>query len=396
MPFGGFCPLPLRLGGAADEGWSAEQHARVAADLCAAKRVAPVAVLRFAPDVGNGQCPFDLALTRHAVGPAEEPTFLLNGTGDTTITLPAAWVDEFGAPSPVVIRGARAARETNAGGRVTVELVAANAVRVYTEDAAGTPDEVPVTLVLKGGAPDHTAYGVDAEIGEYGGSDDKHDCRTEVIPHAWSWYRFYQDARGSAYSRNRGTLVHAETVALARHEASLTRASERRRCNALALTADERLEWHAEVLAVKRADEPRWKLRKTCAARDRAALGSATLTVDNALAMLLGAAYVRSWRQTGVDLDTPPTQTYWPTANPGTVNYDMGNGAWFSERQHLVVEVQRPAGMTQRDFLYLMNVQLYDMLDRMLPAWATFNWAMNVVAGFALDTSFMDFDGFNP
>lgn len=396
MPFGAFCPLPLRLGGSATEGWTAAQHARVAADLCAARRVAPLAVYCFAPDSVNGQAPVSFATTRSGVGIAHEPAFTFNGPGDTTVTLPTRWEDDAGRFAPVTIRAARVTREGSTGGRASVEVTGANEVRVYTEDDSGTPEDAPVTLVILGGGDVDAAVGQRAEIGAYGGSDDKHDCRTEQIPHAWSWYRFYQDARGTAYSKSPRSLVHAETLALARHEASLTRASERRRCNALALTADERLEWHAEVLGVRRGNEPRWQLRKTCAARDRAALGPAAPNVDDALRTLLGPAYVASWRQTGVDLATPPTQTYWPTANPGSAAYDLGSGAWFSERAHFVVEVQRPPGMNQRDFLYLMNVQLYDLLDRMLPAWATFNWAMNVVAGFALDTSFMDFDGFNP
>lgn len=41
---GGFCPLPARLGGDAETGWTAEQHARIAADHVAKKRTAPLCV----------------------------------------------------------------------------------------------------------------------------------------------------------------------------------------------------------------------------------------------------------------------------------------------------------------------------------------------------------------
>ncbi len=47
MPFGGFAPLPLRLGGSAEEGWTPEQHARLCADLVAVKRTIPIAVWTF-------------------------------------------------------------------------------------------------------------------------------------------------------------------------------------------------------------------------------------------------------------------------------------------------------------------------------------------------------------
>lgn len=45
MPFGAYAPLPIRLGGTAEEGWTAAQHARLCADLIAAKRVLPYATL---------------------------------------------------------------------------------------------------------------------------------------------------------------------------------------------------------------------------------------------------------------------------------------------------------------------------------------------------------------
>ena len=44
MPFGAFAPMPLRFGGTPEEGWAASQHARMAADLVAIVRAAPLAV----------------------------------------------------------------------------------------------------------------------------------------------------------------------------------------------------------------------------------------------------------------------------------------------------------------------------------------------------------------
>jgi len=47
VAFGAFAPMPLRLGGSSTEGWSPEQHARVSADLIAAKLSVPFAVWTF-------------------------------------------------------------------------------------------------------------------------------------------------------------------------------------------------------------------------------------------------------------------------------------------------------------------------------------------------------------
>ena len=114
--------------------------------------------------------------------------------------------------------------------------------------------------------------------------------------------------------------------------------------------------------------------------------------------MLLGDHFVQTFRQTGTDLDNPPAQTYWPVINPAPAfnNLDLGGGPWLSERAHLVVDVQRLPGESLLDFLNLMNVHLFLLLDRMTPMWSTFNWAINVDDGFLLDISDMDFDGFNP
>ena len=50
---GGFAPLPLRLGGSAEQGVTAAQHARLCADLVALSRVQPFAVLVYDLDPGG-------------------------------------------------------------------------------------------------------------------------------------------------------------------------------------------------------------------------------------------------------------------------------------------------------------------------------------------------------
>jgi hypothetical protein len=53
--------------------------------------------------------------------------------------------------------------------------------------------------------------------------------------------------------------------------------------------------------------------------------------------------------------------------------------------------------MNLAQFLELVNVHLYQLLDRMLPAWATFDWAMDLSDdGFSLDLDDLDFKGMIP
>ena len=243
----------------------------------------------------------------------------------------------------------------------------------------------------------------DRRIGHYGGATDKQNSDTEgVTPYAWGWYKTMVASRPSLYSRQPAGLVHARNVALARIMAGATRASEKLRTNSLPTTAAEAIgRWVIITATPRRHGDTLHDLRQRCAANYQAARGNSDQLVDEVIAKLLGDSYVRSWRQTGpalgdgnTDLSNPPTQTFWPDANPGPPSYDLGGGTWLSERAHLVVETQQLDGQTQRDFLELMNVDLFGLLDQILPSYATFNWAIGISdGGFFLDISEMDFTG---
>jgi hypothetical protein len=240
-------------------------------------------------------------------------------------------------------------------------------------------------------------------IGHYGGAIDKQNSDTEgVTPYAWGWYRTMVASRGSKYSGQPEGLVHAENFAIARGFAAASRASERLRTNSLPTTAAEAIDrWAFITDTLRREGDTLQDLRLRCAAKYQTARGNTDRDVDEAIERLLGRSFVRTWRQTGpglpdgnTDLSSPPTQTFWPGINPGPAAYDLGGGAWLSERCHLVVEVQRIDGQSQRDFLELMNVDLFRLLDRMLPSYASFNWAIGISdGGFFLDISEMDFVG---
>lgn len=236
------------------------------------------------------------------------------------------------------------------------------------------------------------------KIGHYGGAPDKRDSNTEGDrPYAWRWYRELQAMRGSAYTRETGTLVHAENLAMARAEAGRTRAAEKLAANQLAVTSDEKLETHVKVLRVPVfPGDTRQDIRLRCAAKDQAAKGNDRMQVDAVIRALLGDALVKIWRQEGTDYGTPPTQTFWPGVNPGPSAYDLGGGCWLSERANLVIEVVQPHGMGLGEFLELVNVHLFQLLTWLLPAHMTFNWALEVSTGFVLDTSQLDFGAVVP
>ena len=238
-------------------------------------------------------------------------------------------------------------------------------------------------------------------IADYSGAPDKTDNESEhPFPHAWTWYSEIVAARGSAYRRDRQGLVHAETIALARSECGRTRASEKLAFNRFPLTSWERLSYWVDVLAIPiRPTDSLHDIRVRAAAKFQAAVGPTIFNENTAVERLLESLLQQVYRQEGVALAAPPPQTFWPGVNPGPAAYSLAPMAtpWLSERAHLVVSTTPiPPDLTLSEFLELVNVYLFDLLDRMLPAWATFNWAVDVQTGFVLDVSQLDFAGFNP
>jgi hypothetical protein len=234
----------------------------------------------------------------------------------------------------------------------------------------------------------------EAAIGDYDGATDKEDSLYEgEEPYAAMHLRSLHDMRGSAYTTERSTLVDAENVALARHFAAVwSRNPEKLRANAIPARADERLPYWAKALAIpSRPSDPRWRIRQLCASHFSAASTPTIGNVKAAVAALLGDAFVDVRVTLGPDLATPPSNTYWPGINPGPASYDMGGGTWTAKRSHVFVEVRQPVGMPDSDFRELMDVQLFQLLDRWLPAHATFNWATS--DGFRLGVSRLGFDG---
>ena len=135
MPFGAFAPLPLRLGGSAVEGWPPEQHARFCADLVAVKRVAPLARLTV-----TQSAPTTATITayrgQNGSGLAYAPTIVAAADGDTTITFPAYWTDEFEVQHPLKVRVCVPSATSTAAKFITYTLTG-RALRVLCRTAAG-------------------------------------------------------------------------------------------------------------------------------------------------------------------------------------------------------------------------------------------------------------------
>ena len=241
------------------------------------------------------------------------------------------------------------------------------------------------------------AWSRDGSIGDYGGATDKRASDTEAdTPYAYAVYKSLQSPRGSAYSQETsGTLVHCENLSLARTLSAVWyRGPEKLRANMTPGRSDERLEYWATVLGIPFGpNDQRWQVRQRCAAHYQATRGPTLQNVTDAVTALLGDAFVSITTTVGSDLATPPDVTYWPGINAGPSTYSLGGGAWLSTRCHMVVNVSQPSGMSDGEFLQLTNVQLFQLLDRMLPIWATFNWSTNATYGFLVGVSRIGFDG---
>jgi hypothetical protein len=386
MAFGAFAPLPLRLGGSKQEGWTPEQHARLCADLCALYNSQSFAVLTYTKS--GATITVTAYSGRNGVGISFAPTPTVLGTGEVKWTWPATWTDACGEVHTIAFKHADA------------EVGAVDAVHMCgTYDVLGrnvtviADSDNPVTLEVWTSETRRPAH--------YGGSLDKRVSKTEGnVPYAWGWYRHYQSAMGSAYTTDRTGLVHCENLADARRQAAKMRAAERLEKNSIPTTSDERLAYWATVMRVPFvATDVTEDVRTLVAAKAQLAVVQNRTALDAALTTLLGDAFVQTNLTAGTDLDNPPDYTWWPTINPGDPVSDLGRGTWMSSRCMLSVEVQTdvaPPDAPPLDFLRLVFDAAPALLDEALPSYAT--WSVAVVDrtnGFQLDLSRMDLDAFD-
>lgn len=384
MATGAFAPLPLRL---TVDTLSAAQHARICADVVAAKRATPIAVLQVGQQ-GGGTRAISFYTGQNGYGSSYAPTVGTLANYEFSLTWPATYEDELGIAHPWNIVGVQAFGGGGAalnGCQAVGQIQFPNIVTISTRNAtSGVAADADVTVLIFGAQT--------ASISDYGGASDKEDNRTEIVPYAAQYYRQIQGLLGSAYSQELSGLVHCDNLTDARQWAWLRRLTEKMSCEMNPGTASGRLASWCTLLSVPWKDgDTESVLRGRCVAAFRRFRGPSPQVVDDSISALLGSWYVKSWRQWSDVLDPPPALTYWPVANPGPSAWDIGGGCWMSERCHLVVEVTMPAQADLGEFLTRMNVDLYQLLDKMLPAHWTFNWAVGVDDGFTLDIDQLDF-----
>lgn len=372
--FGAFCPIPIRLTAeSATNGWSAEQHARLAADTVCAWRSAPLAVMTV--EVGASSVTLISYHGRNGVGSDYAPTLTY-----TSATQPckAVWAPSYenalGDNETWAVRHVDAEVQWSGSGAVGCSVRQApqliNGADIVASAGITTPYRIVIEIFGE--------WGTSRNIGDYGGDPQKRNNSTEAtIPYAAQWWREMHAARGSAYTKAPFTLVDFENLAIARMmSACFSRNAEKLAANATPAHADERLDYWVNVLGVPHSiNDPKWLLRERCAAHFEGAVAPTVANVTSALQTLLGPTFIALHTFEGTDLDTPPDPTYWPGGLHGPTSYSIGGDTWMSRRCHLRIEVEQQTGTSIAEFLQLMNVQMFQLLDRMLPAWVTWNWS---------------------
>jgi len=365
---GGLAPFPIRLGGTPEGGIRAAAHARAVADLCAIRRGLPLA--RMDVSVASGVVTLHAYSGRNGAGLAYAPALAGTATaGEITVTWPLYYEDETG----------RVVRWRFTGVSVTVQgttarfasynpTFALSSIQIY--NIAEVETDGRVSIVFHG-------YEDDATFADYDGTLDKRDDITEnPVPYAGHIYRDIQQQRGSAYTTKARSLVHCENVAMARMWAHVSyRLPDKLRNNSTPLLADEGVEYWSKLLGIPIApDEPRFETRRRLAVHYRLGDGAVFDSLRSKVKDLLGSAFGSVTLNHGADLANPPANTYWPTINPGLSIYDLGGGSWLSERAQVLVDVIVPGGVQDAKFNRLVNVELFELLDRELPIWATAQW----------------------
>ena len=101
MPLGGLSPCPFPLGGNAESGWRATEHARACADLSAVVATAPIILLW-----GNtNSTDISAYVSQWSIGVADSPpTVTINASGDVSVEWESGYLDDYDNHLGVSIR----------------------------------------------------------------------------------------------------------------------------------------------------------------------------------------------------------------------------------------------------------------------------------------------------
>lgn len=149
MPLGGFAPCPFPLGGTALDGVTAEQHARIAADLKAAVSTAPFAV--YCHTLVGGLLK-QTYISQHGNSPSAMPLVSSGGMGVVNIDWDLGYSDEYDVAQPTNIRQAQVTEIWTIASVVpaflSVIVNSPSSVTVYSVDSANAPVSAYFTLVV--------------------------------------------------------------------------------------------------------------------------------------------------------------------------------------------------------------------------------------------------------
>lgn len=231
----------------------------------------------------------------------------------------------------------------------------------------------------------------------------------EPTPHE-GWTKFFQDALGDAFTKEQISIVGAETYALAGALQLANQTCEKIITNSKPGTASDALvKWANRLGVTILPDDTEASLRLRCAVKYMSSGGNTEGATLDLIAALLGSAFVTIHFNKGDDPDdisSEPDGVVWDLGNslaPATYDLfalprddndpmDEGTEVWTSPAASIIVEVTQPDNMSSDDFLKLVNVDLYNLLDGVLPAWATWHWVVGD-DGFILDEDLLDFNG---
>lgn len=146
MPFGGYAPLPIRLGGDSQYGLTPEQHARICADLLAVKRTQALAVFTFTK-VG-GTVTISAYNGQNGSGVSFAPTPGVVSTGVVNFSwLSGVFTDPYGVSAAVRARAGRVTCHGSLPRFGTVDITTSSALfQVRTFDDTGTAQDCTATV----------------------------------------------------------------------------------------------------------------------------------------------------------------------------------------------------------------------------------------------------------
>lgn len=134
MGFGALAPLPLRLGGTPEDGLTASQFLRLTADLAAARRTLPFAVMRIEQRDDDPRIVWYAG--RNGVGQTDRPTISWDGT-HTVVTFKTVYIDGAKAAGRLSLKCGKGGLH-GATGHVLVEpITVGTIVRARPQTRAG-------------------------------------------------------------------------------------------------------------------------------------------------------------------------------------------------------------------------------------------------------------------